>query len=1282
MKNLYFFVQVFVYVCIAQISLSQSQLSRDSKSIKTLYVVPSDADTDTEQCQASECHTLAFYINQSIGNSSEYFNSYETYIFLNGTHSPLKNSTLVIRNATNLTLVGLSSFEQNENIDAVIDCNGELMGFVFKETSNIVIKNLMFTSCVRSYSTETHTDGHALATLAFHKGINLFLTKVTLQGSVDEAIYVKDIQGVVHFKEIKIVNATSKVKRSMNVIFNQQCNNKSLEVIIEDSMFIGNSMPKSDGITNNIIEHGNTDTNHEVPLAAGLSITLKCLNVNVKIDNVTMKNNRGMDGGNLALIFHNTSSTYKNAVTVRNSVLESGAADSGAGMYVEFVEVSRSQETLCLHSVNKSKHQLLLVENTVFRNNTAEYVGGGVYLIQKQSVASCSIGLITFMNCTFEQNSVFRKGFGGTAFHSINFPLVGYRHHGLPQFNIQLIKCNFSGNHAEKKNVNKLNISRSGNGVIFTKSDSFFQLSNVIITNNNSSGILAIGSNVILSDNISISHNWGSSGGGMLLCGNAVLYFDLNTTVTIEHNQVLHTGGGISVETVCLQSRPMCFFQLNDTIPYNDTEAINSIQVYVHNNTARFAGHNLFGGSVDHCFILDHPQHRHEPNKSVDIFKSIFKIPDNNNLPSSVTSEPRRVCLCERGRPICDHKFPNLEEYPGKQFTIQAALIGQFQGIVPGTVEARLTGSGTINEKDKVQKLSSNSSCSTLTYTVYTNGLNVQLKLNAQHSGDVSGYEQLNNYKNLFINVTIKKCPPAFRLVEKNGRVGCDCVHLPLNYRITCDIDTQLIKRESSVWIGYLNSTGTTLYHRHCPLNYCVENVVRLSSSDIMLYSDNYSAVQSKLCAHNRTEVLCGKCSRGLSVTLGGQKCKKCSNYWLFLLIVIALSGALLVLTLTSLNITITEGYLSGILFFCNIIKSNISIFFPPQNHIYLLTDVLKFFVSSLSLTMSGWPLCLYNGMDAYALAWLGFAYPFYIWLLSGLLIYFGDKFNRLVRHNSVKVLATLIILSYSILLHSVIEALQATRMYYVNSIKYDYEYLWLKDGNIKYFQGKHIPLVVFSSLLGLILLPFTFCLLCIQCLLRVSHYRPFSWVNRLKPFFDAYTGPFTPKARFWTGLLLLSRIIVFSLSAINFSGNQRTNIGIIGFISVVLLFVSLLLKSELYKRQYLSIIEQAMLFNLSILSIFTLFVGDKALMKFLTNLCVGITFATFIVVIVHHTRARILIQRPLKWVWLSFLKKCASLKRKRLEYTSKEDEDYYQGVGDNFPPLAQFDQAREPLLN
>ena len=1165
------FVQVFVYVSIAQLSLSRSQLSRDSKSIKTLYVVPSDADTDTEECQASECHTLAFYMNQSIENSSEYFNSYETYVFWNGTHSPLKNSTVVIRNATNLTLVGLSSFEQNENIDAVIDCNGESVGFVFIETSNIAIKNLMFTSCVRSYSTVTHTDGHVLATLAFYKGINLFLTKVTLHGSVDEAIYVKDIQGVVHFKEIKIVNATSKVRQHMNVISNHECNNKGLNVTIEDSMFIGNSMPKSDGVTNNIIEHGHIDSNDKVPRAAGLSITLKCLNVKVRIDNVTMKNNRGMNGGNLALIFHKTSSTYKNAVTVRKSVFESGEADSGAGMYVEFVEGSRSQEALCFNSssVNKSKHQLLLVENTVFRNNTAEYVGGGVYLIQKQSLASCSIGLITFVNCTFERNSVFRKGFGGTAFHSINFSLIGYRHHGLPQFNIQLVKCNFSGNHAEKQysDTNKSIFPLSGNGVIFTKSDSFFRLSNVIITNNNSSGILAIGSNVILSDNISISHNWGSSGGGMLLCGNAVLYFDLNTIVTIEHNQVLHTGGGISVESVCLQSRPMCFFQLNDTIPYNDTEAINSIQVYVHNNTARFAGHNLFGGSVNHCFILHHLQHRHEPNKSIDIFKSIFKIPDNNNLPSSITSNPQRVCLCERDRPICDHKFSNLEEYPGKQFFLRAALIGQFQGIVPGTAEAQLTGSGSINENERVQKLSSNSSCSTLAYTVYTNGSNVQLKLRAQHSGDVSGYEQLNNYKNLFINVTIKKCPPAFRLVEKNGKVGCDCVQLPLKYRVTCDIDKQVIKRESSTWIGYLNSTGTTLYYRHSPLNYCVENVIYLSSTDIMLYTDNYSAVQSKLCAHNRTGVLCGKCSRGLSGTLGSPVCKKCSNYSLFLLIVIALSGALLVLTLTALNITITEGYLSGILFFCNIIKSNISIFFPPHNNIYLLTDVLKLFVSSLSLTMSGWPLCLYNGMDAYALAWLGFAYPFYIWLLSGLLIYFGDKFNWLVRHNSVKVLATLIILSYSILLHSVIEALQATGMHYVNSNKHEYEYLWLKDGNIKYFKGKHIPLVVFSSLLGLILLPFTFCLLCIQCLLRVSHYRPFSWVNHLKPFFDAYTGPFTPKARFWTGLLLLSRIIVFGASAINFSANQRTNIGIIGFISIVLLFLSLLLKSELYRR-------------------------------------------------------------------------------------------------------------------
>ena len=1230
-------------------------MSAQFGSTKEFYVVPNN--DDVEKCQAGhdvhewECQTLAFYMNRSCYGdcSSSYFNSHETYVFWKGKHSPLYNHTLLINYVENLTFTVDGAVEDQ----AIIDCNGNSVGFIFNESSDITLENLVFLSCIRTLST-AENDHHALATLAFDNGANLYLTRVTLNGSIDEALFVHNIRGIIHFKEIMVINSRSNVRRNTNVIYNSKCNNESLQIIINNSVFSGNyNKPK-----NNPSHDADVSLMDNNTLAAGLSITLKCLSVNIQIENVTMSNNQGGNGGNLALVFHNTSSTPDNIVTIRNCTLESGSGNTGGGLFVEFVDGSKFEESLCLHSPNKSEHQLLLVEDTTFNNNSAVYAGGGVYLKQKQSKASCSIGRISFINCTFQKNFVTTKGFGGTALHSINYPITTYKHHGIPQFKITIEHCNFKENLAKRKNV-----TGSGNGVIFSKADSYFKLINVHIRNNTSSGILAIGSNIILSGNISITNNQASSGGGMLLCQNAIIYFKNHTFVTIAHNRAVHTGGGISVETQCLQSRPMCFFQLAENI-LQYPKLKHFLNVSIHHNSARFAGHNLFGGSIDHCFMLDGPNHK--PNQSIDVFNSIFHVP---KYKSSITSEPQQVCLCstKSGSPICKDAKHSVkhEAYPGQPFTVIAVLVGQLNGIVPGTVLAQIkeTKLATLKHEDKVQKLGRNSSCGFLMYTVYTSKSRVQLQLSAQHSGDVSGYEQLNQFKKLTIDVTMKKCPPGFDLSENNGTISCDCIDLLKHHEIVCNIAERLIIRKDSIWIGYDKSTNTTLFHSHCPFDYCVDWEVPLTATDILN--------QDSQCAHHRIGILCGACHKERSAVIGSSSCHVCSNYWLFMLAIIAVSGFLLVFVLSTLNMTITEGTLSGILFYCNVISSNLTFYF--QDGFVFITRLLKIFVSSLSLNMGGASMCLYNGMDTYALAWISFVYPFYIWVIAGVIICLGHKFKWVVRHNSVKVLATLIILSYSTLLASVIEALQAT---YLHQDHGKGTYLWLKDGNLRYFHGKHIPLVIFASLLGLILLPFTFCLLCMQYLLKVSHHKMFSWVNHLKPFFDAYTGPFTARARFWTGLLLLARIVVYTVSAVNFSGYQKNNIGTVSMISFALLFIGSVLTGGLYKRRFLGILEHSLLFNLGILSTFNISTNHLQNRMIVTHVCVGVAFFTFVGIVLYHVKFFKLIRKPMRRLWLQI----ASVKSLRSQYDYQSDDDQYNTA--NFPPLAQFDQTREPLLD
>jgi len=49
--------------------------------------------------------------------------------------------------------------------------------------------------------------------------------------------------------------------------------------------------------------------------------------------------------------------------------------------------------------------------------------------------------------------------------------------------------------------------------------------------------------------------------------------------------------------------------------------------------------------------------------------------------------------------------------------------------------------------------------------------------------------------------------------------------------------------------------------------------------------------------------------------------------------------------------------------------------------------------------------------------------------------------------------------------------------------------------------------------------------------------------VQRLKPLLDAYTGPYKDKYRFWTGLLLLVRAVLFLAIAVNALGDPSLNL-------------------------------------------------------------------------------------------------------------------------------------------
>ena len=138
-----------------------------------------------------------------------------------------------------------------------------------------------------------------------------------------------------------------------------------------------------------------------------------------------------------------------------------------------------------------------------------------------------------------------------------------------------------------------------------------------------------------------------------------------------------------------------------------------------------------------------------------------------------------------------------------------------------------------------------------------------------------------------------------------------------------------------------MNISRRITVHKHCPFDYCIQrdNHINLERPD-------------EQCDFNRSGVLCGQCSQGFSMVLGSNRCRKCENKYLSLLLAFGVAGLVLVAFLIVCNLTVADGTLSGLVLYANIVQANRSSFLPCEAN---STDdrVLKSIVCKLSYLTS-----------------------------------------------------------------------------------------------------------------------------------------------------------------------------------------------------------------------------------------------------------------------------------------------------------------------------------------
>ena len=356
----------------------------------------------------------------------------------------------------------------------------------------------------------------------------------------------------------------------------------------------------------------------------------------------------------------------------------------------------------------------------------------------------------------------------------------------------------------------------------------------------------------------------------------------------------------------------------------------------------------------------------------------------------------------------------------------------------------------------------------------------------------------------------------------------------------------------------------------------------------------------NKLCLSKRTGIMCGACVSNYSLLLGGYECADCSGSTykgvLLFLAFIAI-GIVLVILLLGLDLTVSTGMVNGLIFYSNIVYLNSDTILPitrgenNSTHLVNTVRILSTFQAWMNLDF-GISTCLIDGYNTYISTWMQFVFPLYIWLLILIIILtsrYSRRITKLITSNIVSVLATLLLLSYAKLLNTSIEVFSLVQLQLLNG---NFTNRWKPDANIRYLGQLHVPLFLMSLAMVLVyMIPFTLLILLGPLLQAKSHYRVLHWINRLKPFHDAFYGPYTSKYRYWPGILLLARLLILGAFAVYSPNDVPFKLFAISITAAALLVLWMVIGRakaiSLYQKYYLNYMELYFLTNLLIFAIF-----------------------------------------------------------------------------------------------
>ena len=710
--------------------------------------------------------------------------------------------------------------------------------------------------------------------------------------------------------------------------------------------------------------------------------------------------------------------------------------------------------------------------------------------------------------------------------------------------------------------------------------------------------------------------------GAVLLMRDSLLYFNDGLELEVVNNSADTLGGAIHIISVNSYTidLPNCALQIskNVTCSFSDNKAVLS-------------GNSIFAFPIYSCYNME----TSEIISSRSYYTNIFDFSANHSSSlNDVSTNAHQIIIL--------NYYATENYFPGQKISLHVcASDSDNDSCVYSVIRVSLTLFGssvyspshsTILDSEKVQYLNESND---FTYSI----VDVTVFYHDDHNkaSETTLKIMLSSHSQVaFFDLEIHEdiCPPGFNF--HNGICMCGkaatqfykAVYFPEETQF-CNINSLSFKKPSyiaSPWLGYIDIKGKKMFGITdlCPFDICSANFEMSEMQydvkrDLFLLSNGAKNVS--VCREHREGTLCGRCSSGYSIVFGSGKCMKCSNWWLWTILLYAIAGPLLIYILYALNLTLTTGTINGIIFYSQ--AANVGIlpfvnFFPKS---YYFLNLVYFFLSSLNLNL-GFSLCFYDGMNEVTKTSLTLIFPIYL-LSIIIIIIVASQYSTWISNKtsttSVQVLVTVVHISVSKLLVTIIEVFTPTVVY---TDEAHARKVWFRDGNIEFFDSSKwsvMLLMVFTvATVSFVMLPYFTLLIGGRCLLRYSVFNKYC-----RAVYEAINGAYKENRRFW---FLVRQILLIAMFII-YSAFRGKAIHLVVILSLTLLILFLVAQEYLkpYKNKAIGILDSSIMLNLIGIYLIACFQASGytaphlSFLVILVCILVGIVFITFLSVLTYH---------------------------------------------------------------